>query len=262
MNENLAPSFLVDTQIVSLAFKGDQDAYGLAQSNLISSITASEFLLLQGKEGDKPDYAVLPISRYPMISEGTPLVGSHFGNKKWAKYAFHKTDQFVLDFGNDYELIVDYGSRAISTIINSNQHKFYSLCISHLKKSKQKYLTKRLEFLCSGGIQCIPLSEQIGNIALLAFQDFVKKHNPKSNIRNTVNDMLIAATARTLQMPLITKDKLLFRFVADLWGARLQLHGDWMEMGFTSEATARRESSESKGYVNRSWRVRVLRGQV
>ena len=254
-------SRLVDTQIVSLAFKGkDEEAATMAQSSFISSITASEFLLSQGKGADKPDYYVLPARPYLRMAMGAPdFEDERRGNKKWARMAHRHTDQFILDFGSDLPQIIEYGSRAISTIINHGYGQLYRFCVSHLVKQKQKYLIKRCEYLCQNQCQCLPLTKQIGEFALKAMDAFLSKYNAKANPRNTVNDVLILATARTRKLKLSTKDSLLNRFSGEFLGGTIQKKGRRLSVDFSGDSTrVRRRSPESKGYINRGWQVRLL----
>ena len=253
---------LVDTQIVSLAFKGQDDAIKLVASCNIASITAAEFLLSQSTEKARPEYVALPVTRYSGLeAEGLEFDNERWGNKKWAKSSYRKTDQFVIDFGTDFPIFLEYGNRSMSTIINSRRKQFYRFCISHLDKSKQKYLLKRFEYLCQQEVSCIPLTKEIGNLGLEAMKQFLTEHNPKANIKNTVNDILIAATARVKNLTLVSRDNLLNRFAGSFFGGDMVSSGPWLRITFDGTLKTRRKMSESKGYLNSSWRVKVLRGQ-
>ncbi|VXD21821.1 conserved hypothetical protein [Planktothrix serta PCC 8927] len=141
-NKNV--DMMVDTQVLSYRFKNvEKDIY--SQDFAISSITANEFLEVQSKNSEKPNYYVLHPARYPCSDR------DHFKNPKYASRGHHRTDKIIIDFGNQFSAYREFGNEAISEIINKNQSKIYKLSILHFPKQKQKKLLKRLNYILSNG---------------------------------------------------------------------------------------------------------------
>ncbi len=77
---------LVDTQIVSIAFKGKDDASErLVRESQISSVTACEFLLAHGNGTSKPDYYALPAKRYLPAASSMLFDNDHWETKSGRK---------------------------------------------------------------------------------------------------------------------------------------------------------------------------------
>jgi hypothetical protein len=89
--------------------------------------------------------------------------------------------------------------------------------------------------------------------------DFVQHHNVKANFRNSVNDMMILATAIAGHEQLLTDDNLLARFAAAQRQAPLREVGEGLiEIDFErSIGVGRRLPNESKGYINCGSRIAV-----
>jgi len=125
-------NIMVDTQILSYQFKGiDKDFH--SKSWGISSITANEFLESQPKDSKKPDYYIIHPARYPhllnlLYEEGGGFsIVNHFSNAKRAKMGKRRTDQVIIDFGNQFPAYREFGNEAISEIINKKKLKYINL---------------------------------------------------------------------------------------------------------------------------------------
>lgn len=256
---------IIDTQIISYYYKG---AAPLPDSEiLISSVTAAEFLLIQSV---KPNYA----NYYPILPSGfrhrtgvhSPGVSSIprtlFDSKKHAAFGKHRTDQLVLNFNGKMPSFVEFGSLAISQIINGGHEDLYFASISHLEKPLQKKLRDKLQFLTRAGVQCLPVTSGIAEVGMNILGQFLDKYEAKQNLRNTINDILILSTAVEHSLPLLTEDNLLKRFSAELLGAPISEPClDRLLIDFTPpEVVERRKPFESKGYINRGWQVMERRG--
>lgn len=254
---------IIDTQILSYRFKGvDQDIHS---NNLaISSITANEFLLAQPKDLEKPNYYIIHPSSYGhghrlnainTIDEGDSFFADYFKNPKWARTrGTRRTDQVIIDFGNQFSAYREFGNEAISEIINKNKPGMYKISIAHLPKNKQKYLVTRLKYILNNGYYCYPLTDSIIEQALSLFSVFTSEHNCKGEIRNTVNDILILATAIDKGKKFLTYDNLLGRFAAKHCEASIHQGGNTLLIDFSEEKVIeRRKNKESKGYINRGW---------
>lgn len=123
---------LLDTQIISYAFKGVYD--GKIDQQHISSVTAKEFLLIQGSHRTAANYYVpLPrnIKNYsPAEDRALPRMD----------YPFSKglTDQIILDFGQDYPSIIEFSNQAIAEVINLKAKNIFREAIRFLDKDKRK----------------------------------------------------------------------------------------------------------------------------
>jgi hypothetical protein len=104
---------ILDTQIVSYALKGRTDLQ--VRGKAVSAITPNELLMIQSLNPVQANYYV-PV---PSNIHFSALAGgvSHNLNRD---HPFPKmvTDQVILEFGNEYPTIIEYGSLAISLLIN------------------------------------------------------------------------------------------------------------------------------------------------
>ena len=252
---------ITDTQIVSYYFRG---AAPIPDEPIrISSITAAEFLEIQGKRHDRANYYPMLPARYGhgmrSASQQGP-VAFRFDSRRHAASGKHRTDQLILNFAGDAPTYVEFGSIAISQLINSRHGPLYDLSISHLDKDVQKKLRDRFRFLVDCGIECVALTPTVGTVGMDLLAKFLKSYQAKTNFRNTVNDVLILATAITSGVALKTEDDLLRRFAAETLNAPLRHDGAHLVIDFSApDVPQRRKSLESKGYINRGWQVHERR---
>lgn len=241
-------SMMVDTQILSYRFKGiDKDIH--SKTWAISSITANEFLETQPKDSKKPDYYIIHPARYPHLFD--------ILDAKCAKMAEHRTDQVIIDFGNQFPAYREFGNEAISEIINQKKIETYKLSISHFPKQKQKDRLKKLMYILDNDYQCYSLTKSALEEGLSLFSQFTSKHNCKANIRNTVNDILILATAIDRKKVLLTHDKLLNRFAAEYYEVPIEQDKNELLIDFSKKAVDQSKNRESKGYINSGWSYAV-----
>lgn len=250
---------IVDTQILSYQFKGVEQSTqskGLA----ISSITANEFLVAQPTNSDQPNYYIIHpaiYSHFIHVEGGGFGVPKHFGNPKWARLGARRTDQVIIDFGNQFSAYREYGNEAIAEIINEKHLEVYKTSIAHLPKHKQKYLLKRLKYILDSGYHCYSLTKPAVDQALNLFSEFVSKHNCKGDIRNTINDLLILSTAIDREKKFLTNDNLLNRFAAEYYEAPIHKNKDALLIDFSDQLIEKRKSKDSKGYINKGWSYAV-----
>lgn len=245
-----------DTQIVSYYFSG---ALPLSPFDgvQISSITAAEFLLVQTTEPTRARYYPLLPARYGHVGAVAQLaLPDALGSRKHAERGKNRTDQLLLDFGSTYPALIEYGGMALTQLINEKQERLYAASIAHLQKTTRKLLREKFTFLLDHNFSCTAVTPQVADIGLELLSRFTEKYTPKGNLRNTVNDVLVLATAISNEAALRTEDKLLNRFAQEVTGARSEMEGALMTLDFTPAAvTSRRPSLESKGYINRGWRI-------
>jgi predicted nucleic acid-binding protein len=241
-------NMMVDTQILSYRFKGiDKDIH--SKTWAISSITANEFLETQPKDSKKPDYYIIHPARYPHLFD--------ILDAKHAKMGEHRTDQVIIDFGNQFPAYIEFGNEAISEIINHKKLGIYKLSISHFSKQKQKDRLKKLMYILDNDYQCYSLTKSALEEGLSLFSQFTSKHNCKANIRNTVNDILILATAIDRKKVLLTHDKLLNRFAAEYYEVPIEQDKNELLIDFSKKAVDQSKNRESKGYINSGWSYAV-----
>lgn len=116
----------------------------------ISSITAAEFLLIQSPKPNSANYyPILPARlkhRGFGLMQANPLVPRIlFDSKNHAAFGKHRTDQLVLNFNGRMPSFIEFGSIAISQIINSRHEGLYAASISHLEKGHQKKLREPIQ---------------------------------------------------------------------------------------------------------------------
>jgi hypothetical protein len=245
---------LIDTQVLSIAFQQGASGPSLP-SKIIASPTAKELLLAQSLNSEKPLYYVLHPAIYDHLAEAGEITEfEHYGNAKWARGGNRRTDDISFYLGNNYPTYREYGDQALAILINEKKERTFKLSISHLPKYRQKYLMERWKYLVKNDFTCLPLNDQTVNTGLSMFSQFLEKHSPKASVANTVLDMMIFATAFENRLKLHTRDKLLASFASEYAGAPVTGEGDEIVVDFTTEEVKhRRESTDSKGYVNRGW---------
>lgn len=255
---------IVDTQIVSYCFSGywePEHAKGIE----ISSVTASEFLLFQTRENGKADYYVVNPERYGRLHAEAlfSVYYEHAGNAKWAKMGSRRTDSLIIDFSSQYQAYRMFGNDAISSIINNRNLEAFKLSISHLEKPRQKQLKKKIEYIFDNDMHCHRVNEVVCDIGMKLLEKFERNINPKDNIKNTVNDLLILATAIEKEKALHTKDKVLAKFAAEEYSAKTTESSDSVIVDFSREALPERKvNQESKGYINKGWAYSFAKGNL
>ena len=101
----------------------------------------------------------------------------------------------------------------------------------------------------------------IAEVGMNLLAQFLDRYEAKQNMRNTINDVLVLATAIEKKVPLLTEDNLLRRFTAEVIGALTgERQGNLLLDFSAAEVQERRKPLESKGYINRGWQVLERRG--
>jgi hypothetical protein len=238
----------VDTHVVSYAKRGL--LAGSIRGASISSVSASELLLVYGEKRTAANYYV------PLVSK------LHWGSIAASRrdHPFSKllTDQIVFDFGSDYEPLVEFGSLAIAEMINERRVELLQRSIQFLSKGRQKIIREDFRVLVENEVRCVPLNTRavdIGHRLLDAFRS--SDQRIKTTFRNTWNDLLILSAAWANNEELLSNDDQLNRFAASSFGEFSQWGSGILKIRFPAlqAPTARRISGESKRYVNRGWQA-------
>lgn len=249
---------ITDTQIISYYFKGSAS---IPDGPIrISSITAAEFLLIQSQAHNKANYYPILPARLRHSGVGVAaedgLLRMEFDSRKHAALGKRRTDQLILNFGPSVPTYVEFGSIAITQLINERHEQLYCSSIAHLEKDIQKKLRERYRFLVDIGITCIAVTPDVATVAMNLLAQFLDRYQPKQNNRNTVNDVLVLATAIEGESLIKTEDSLLRRFAAEVMGTAPLESSDHLVIDFSKpDAGQRRKPLESKGYVNRGWQI-------
>ena len=248
----------LDTQILSYWWKGDR---GSKETDAhISAVVASEFLLMRGECKDCSSYCVLlpTYAQSPVIHDIRRVIPSGRRTRR-PRRCGPSTDQVVLEFGNEFPAIRMHGLYAVSELINLQNEGGFEFSIRHLEKDQQKLLRDRFRFLLSNDVSCVPLSKRAIDIGLDLLREFCVSNNVKSDFRNTVNDILILATAVDTSSQLLTKDSVLNKFAASQFQATQQSVQGELLIDFTGQSSRKsKNSNESKGYINRNWQARMF----
>lgn len=248
---------IIDTQILSYHFKGSIRDSSLANLS-ISSITANEFLLAQPGVTDKADYYVIHPDRYPCLRWGN--APEQLKNPKFVSRGADRTDQLIIDFGTEFLPYREFGNEAISEVINKGLVEIYKISVSPLSKEKQKYLLKRMKYILDNELHCYPLNPSVIELALQLFSKFSSRYNCKQKVRNTINDILILATAIKEEKVLRTSDSLLNRFAANYYEATIQKLDNNIAIDFSNQTVVEvRRNRESKEYINKGWSYALRR---
>jgi hypothetical protein len=242
---------ILDTQIISYSFKNSYA--GQIKHQGISSVTAKEFLLVQGLERTKANYYIpMPKTLNHLLENGISIPGRDHPFTKGS------TDQIVLEFGHDYPALIEFGNLAVAETINLKAKQVFSASIHFLEKEKRKMIMDRFEFLTQQNINCLPLNKSTVELGLSLFHEFLSRYNTKENFKNTINDVFILATAVNSSSTLVTKDSLLNRFASEYFNASLKENLGSLLIDFGKEKNSEnRKAKESKGYINKGWRVQA-----
>ncbi|MCK6479112.1 MAG: hypothetical protein L6R43_02860 [Planctomycetes bacterium] len=247
----------VDTQILIAAFLGG--ASPRPAGSALSSVVAKEFLHSYTSDPAADRYYV-PTSpgwayaahRWPRRFD--PARSNH-------PFARRVTDQLILYFGSAFPTIREFGSFAYARVINDRDERSLSLALSHLSKRQRSATLSRFSYLCDHDMLCVPLRATTATIAQQLLLHFVEKYAPKRNFRNTLNDILILATAIEAGASLRTEDSVLSRFAASEFAGNSRSEGAWLRIDFSPQSATRPKGQrESKGFVNRGWKVREMKG--
>ena len=252
---------IIDTQILSFGFKEKIELDN--QIYAISSITANEFLLIYGSDPLSANYYI----PHPKIYN-VPVVGHvqipSLMHPKWAKRAKQRTDTYTIKFNEDFPDLIEFGSQALSVLINERNLWLYDQVIQTMQKTKRKYLRKRIRYIMEKEIVCIPLNSEIIDISFNILSIFLKTYNPKKNFRNTYNDILILSTAIWNKAKLITDDNLLNKLSTEIYGGTIKKKNDYsIQVDFSDNSSVvKKNSKESKGYINRGWHYKMKRSII
>ncbi len=234
----------LDTQILSNVKKGRLKES--IRGSSISSVVASELLMVYSAQRTAASYYVPLLSPLHMMIQG-PKMDHPFSKRS--------TDQIVFDFGSDYPALIEFGSFAISKMINERNVAQLRRATGHLDSKVQRLIREDFDFMVSNDIECHPLRRSAILIAHKLLAVFKAGDEAfRGTFRNSWNDLLILASAWDQDSSLRTKDSQLNRIAAGRFGKFTELQ-DSLSIQFPSFSSAETQGKESPEYVNQSWRV-------
>ena len=228
---------------------------------VISSATALELLEVQRSGASKkPRYYLYP----PLVPE---LNGDDEVVRKWDRGhkrgvglgAKNRTDQVILDFGSDFPVVVEYGHLMVGWLLKNKRVDMYARRILHLDKQERRRLIEIFTYLIENDLYCLTLDRITAQIGIDLLRQYATSggNNLKADFRNSLNDMLILATSINSGIDLLTEDRALWRFAIHTLNLPSNTKGPLITLETSSKTTQSTISRESKGYINRSWEVRV-----
>jgi hypothetical protein len=186
-------STFLDTQVISKAFKGI--ATPLQEGASISSIVANEFLLVQHRSLTKANYYIRRHRHWAgslgASTEETELPRSdHSASKR-------STDALHIDFAGQFPSIIEFNSLSVSYAINCARIRSFTSAVRFLPSRTAKLLVRRFKFVIAARVVCVPITTHDIQLGFTLLKQFIEKHKPKKNFRNTWNDILILLTVRS-----------------------------------------------------------------
>jgi predicted nucleic acid-binding protein len=254
---------ILDTQIISYAVKGNLKE-SLPADFAITSTVAHEFLRVRDKRtGAARYYTPLPHGMLP-DARANYAAGQriHGGRRPSNRPLFKRvTDKVLMDFNNEYPSVVEYGHAGIAHLINTANRTIFAESITHLPKRERKRLICNFEFLADHASECIPLDVEAVSSAFRYLKELEAKGvSLKADFRNSLNDMLILATADIRGAGLRTMDGLLAQFARECGVVEVESRGGIYDLTpKRQENEGRKTLRESKGYRNTAWRYAIHR---
>jgi hypothetical protein len=251
---------LYDTQIVSYSWK-HVPGFSCVDGG-ISSVVANEFLNMHAADKMSAKYYV-PIANNRLLNR--ILIASDAKRLKLSKegesyFPKGSTDKILYYFGSDFESFYDFNNYAIARTINDRKIQLFRKSIDSLDKRHRRIIMRKFEFILDSRIVCFPVTKSDIDGAYDILYKFIRFHAVKENFRNTWNDMMILSSAIERKAALISKDSLLNRFSATAVGIEPHLVGEQLKLDFTKFMNSKkRYTRDSKGYINRGWRAKILR---
>lgn len=242
---------MIDTQILVHMHAGRREA---PTSGAIASVAAKEFLIAYGPGPDRERYYPRPA-----LAWGP----QHFRVPDAEARARHPSgrqtmDRLIIDLADQQTSVVEYGNRTFAKIINEDRSECFDAAIAALEKNEQRSLRQRFRFLVDHSLRCFALEEESLAIGLDILDDLLLDNAPKKNFLNTLRDTMILGVAVKHGIPLQTEDRLLAKLAATRFGVGLRDEGTDVIVDFgTAVGSGRVPRSESKGYINRGWRIAV-----
>lgn len=246
----------VDTQVLSYAHSG----HALLPAALLaaSSVAVSEFLLAYTDDPTRARYYMTWRDRWPgVIPGGTLRTRPNLGDPDLRRWG---ADRVLINFGTDFPPRVEFNRSSIAEAVNAGSRRTLASALDAHKVTQRRLILDRFDFLVDNRILCRSVTNTEIELALNLLASFVVHHQVKANFLNSFNDLMILAAAARAKTVLHTEDSLLARFTASWYGVPPIELSSSLRLDFGSNPKSDRlRTRESKGYINRGWRVLVAR---
>lgn len=248
---------IIDTNILYYKYKNTNYKVDILNKN-ISSINALEFL------NNIEKFQTNSAKYYIPLDKGLGFHLSVWFSKIHKGRPFNKrlSDFITFEFNNEFTSYNLYNNLSVQQVIDNRLNEILKASINFLPKEEIKEIYNKFNFILDYRLNCISLEQRDIVLALELLNKFTLDHSLKDDFRNCWNDLLIMATTVNRGFSLISKDKLLNRFVAsELSAKKRNMPYDIIEYDFSSYDVSKRkfQKFESKGYINRSWNYRMSR---
>lgn len=240
----------IDTNI--LYYKFSNSYVDTISGTNIVSINALEFLKNIEKSHSSRSKYYIPYRISPYDAMKKEYVKLH------GKRPFHSScsDAISFEFKKNANNYVLYNNESIANVINKKEVALYQASILFLEKQYFKELKSKFKFIVENNLVCHSLSVNDIGRAYQLLEIFTVKYNLKPDFRNSWNDILILSKVINSGGTLISSDKELNRFAADVYGAKVVTYNNIVEYSFPwqeMETFVDYNKFESKGYINQGW---------
>jgi len=232
----------------------------------ISSVSAQELLGMQ-RPGKETGYCYALPYMVPFTSVRAQYYSDHLKYRLAALPSKHKrvspmSDRLVLPRSNMAPESIELGHAAVSAAHTYGWDRLfreYARC--GLRGNKLKRVMGKWELIRTEISVVIPLDNEIASMSILLANHFVDTGRQlKGTIRNTRNDMLVAATSQVTGAPLVSRDTQLMKFYERNGWTVEESASLMVATPIRQESQAQpthRRGFESRRYVNRPKALRA-----
>jgi hypothetical protein len=249
----MSESMIFDTQLLSAAFRlnGGLDI----RDAVTSSVSLGElFGMYYTEPRSRRTYqdVKLFIPNFKSIMP-EPLRGS------WHPRVFKRSSgRIEFYFRDEYPTVFEYNSLGLAAAVNNACFDAISLAIEPLSRREKQRIRSIWSFLVDNRVSCKPLGASIASQAMNLVSFAGARYTFKPNFRNSLNDLIVFATALQHCLEVTTADKLLARIVAEYAGVSTVETDDVVRLSFAG--AQRPEPGPKQAYKNRGWALACTLG--
>ncbi len=245
-----------DTQVTSEHLR----AGGVPDGVAVTSTTLQEIFGMQGA-GNTRNRFYLPLMKDEyQLHHYAHLHAERKGDRRRIR---PHTDRLIINFAADHPTVVEYSHSATCRLLELSRRRLdagFQVFAAHARPAltKATFANVRTHYrsLSASSARYVALATETVDVALSLLPRFTREYNLKNDFRNSLNDLLILATAIRMNETLHTRDQVLSDFAVTVAQAEVSSRTDGrFEVSFRDPSAVRRVNSESKGYINLGWRV-------
>ena len=140
-----------------------------------------------------------------------PLRGS------WHPRVFKRSSgRIEFYFRDEYPTVFEYNSLGLAAAVNNACFDAISLAIEPLSRREKQRIRSIWSFLVDNRVSCKPLGASIASQAMNLVSFAGARYAFKPNFRNSLNDLIVFATALQHCLEVTTADKLLARSLPNM----------------------------------------------